>query len=130
MVNKIIFIILFLVFPLQAREKLLDYKEVKRLAEKYLKKQFPFSDKDFLLEELPAGNKILRKTENQYFVYYYQYKIQLPVYVRDNLSFRKNEEITPRLEIVWVRVIPHQNLINLTFLDFNYLPGNSPVWLD
>ncbi|MFN3603511.1 MAG: hypothetical protein ACK4UJ_02240 [Leptonema sp. (in: bacteria)] len=107
-------------------KKLPLYEEGEKILEKLVEEVLYLQKEDFSIERLQT-NRILRKWDKNQFVYYYRYKISIPIYERDGEKLKK---VSERKEEVWLR-IPHDfSFIQLSFLRVDLLPGTNLVWIE
>ncbi len=132
----VLFILFFLWYgPLIAKPHtlLLKYEEGKQIVITLLNNNFPIPDyqenknkdnKKWEIIEYPPKKRILKKTLNNQIVYYYRYKIKIPIYKREDLTI-----IDYRIEDIWLRIQESEQKVSLSFLREDLLPGNFPVYI-
>ncbi len=133
---SILFILFFLCYELlnaKPHTLLLKYKEGKQIVINLLNSNFPIPDnqeykkqdnKKWEIIELPPEKRILKKILNNQIVYYYRYKIKIPIYRRKDLTI-----IDYRIEDIWLRIQEREQKVSLSFLREDLLPGNFPVYI-
>ncbi len=112
------------------RIELPSYKDGKNILQLLLKKYFPipeYQKEDQNWEILEYNQKrILKKVYNNSIIYYYRYKIKIPLYEKRN---ENNVLMNYRTEDVWLR-IAKDSPWSLTFLREDLLPGNFPIFVE
>lgn len=106
-----------------------SYQEGKEIVNGLLKNSIPIpiyvgEDKNWEILDYPPKQRILRKFVDNKEQFYYHYKVKIPVYDKN-----KNV-INYRIEEIWLRVSLKSQILNLTFLREDLLPGNFPLYIE
>lgn len=105
-----------------------SYKEGKDIVNALLKNSIPIplyleTPQNWEILEFPPKQRILKKFIDNKEVFYYHYKIKIPIY-------DKNKTIIDfRIEEIWLRISTAYENLSLSFLREDLLPGNFPVYI-
>jgi hypothetical protein len=103
--------------PLTAKPP--GYKHVTEKLKDLWKEKYPF-DADFLPD--PEKHGAISAIAGGRVVFYYHYRVTLPLLSRDGVTGKRNSEL-------WVRYRPEESKpYDLTFARRDMLPGTSKAW--
>ncbi|GIX42725.1 MAG: hypothetical protein KatS3mg129_2458 [Leptospiraceae bacterium] len=134
---KIFIFFIFVINSLQAKPKLIlpNYQEGKKIVNILLKNYFPIPEyedknKSWEILEFEPKKRILRKYYKNYYIFYYHYKIKIPIYDKKKETINYNYKIIDyRIEEIWLRVSNNDPNWSLTFLREDLLPGNFAIYI-
>jgi hypothetical protein len=111
--------------------KLPSYEEGKKIVILLLKNHFPIpeyqlEDKNWEVEEFPPKKRLLRKFYKNSYIYYYHYKVKIPIYNKENDTYKIQDY---RIEEIWLRISPLESYGSLSFLREDLLPGDFSIYI-
>ncbi len=102
------------------------YKEGKEILAKLIETKLNIPKEDIQLVE-QKKNRIIRKWEKNQFIFYYRYKMIIPIYRRKEKSIQL---VSTREEEIWLRIPESLSNLQFSFLRIDLLPGTHLTILE
>lgn len=108
------------------KKKIPSYWEGKEILLSLIEANLNIRKEDVQIKEI-MKSRIIRKWENYQLIYYYRYKIVIPIYKREERSIKM---ISTREEEIWLRIPESLSDIQFSFLRIDLLPGTHLTILE